>query len=324
MDRLNAMRAFVRIVDTGGFTRAAETLNLNVGRVSRMVQILEEQTNVRLLNRTTRRVSLTSEGRTYYEACVRVLEQVDNMNKEAMSASENPEGRVKVGMPAILARGVVIPALPSFLAEYPELDIELAISDEEFSLVQEAMDCTIRIGPIRESRVVAKEVGRLSHVLCAAPSYLRRMGVPRTVGELDGHAAVALNHGDRSGQTPLEPASGIAAVSTRRQISVDDTEAMISCAVAGLGIVSAYRLALWPYIEKGLLAEIPIECGLADTPVSIVFYPSRHLPSKIRVFIDWLRDVLTEAVRVAEAGRHITAQAVSIPRPVQFNWSVPA
>ncbi|RQN33745.1 LysR substrate binding domain-containing protein [Paraburkholderia tropica] len=126
MDRFDAMRAFVRVVDTRGFTKAAEALNLNTGTVSRMVQILEEQTNVRLLNRTTRSVSPTPEGQTYYEACVRVLEQVDSMNEEAMSAAQSPEGRIKVGMPAIFARGLVIPALPSLLDAYPGLDIELA------------------------------------------------------------------------------------------------------------------------------------------------------------------------------------------------------
>lgn len=324
MDRLDAMRAFVRVVDTRGFTRAAEALNLNTASVSRMVQVLEEQINVRLLNRTTRSVSPTPEGLTYYEACVRVLAQVDNMNEEAMSAGQSPEGRIKVGMPSILARGVVIPALPLLLDKYPGLDIELAISDEQFSLAQEAMDCTVRIGPIRESRVVAKEVGRLSHALCAAPSYLRRNGMPRTVGELEDHASVALNHGERGGQKPWETTGAIAAVSTRRQVTVNDAEAMISCAVSGLGIISAYRLALSPYIEKGLLAEIPIESGVADAPVSIVFYPSRHLPSKIRVFIDWLCEVLAEGVRIAEAGRDVTALAAMAPGTVQFSRSVPA
>lgn len=324
MDRFDAMRAFVRVVDTRGFTKAAEALNLNTGTVSRMVQILEEQTNVRLLNRTTRSVSPTPEGQTYYEACVRVLEQVDSMNEEAMSAAQSPEGRIKVGMPAIFARGLVIPALPSLLDAYPGLDIELAISDEQFSLAQEAMDCTVRIGPIRESRVVAKEVARMSHALCAAPSYLRRKGLPRTVAELDDHHAVALNHGDRNTQKPWEPAGVITAVSTKSRIIVDDAEAMISCAVSGLGIVSAYRLALWPYIEKGLLAEIPIDCGLVDAPVSIVFYPSRHLPSKIRLFIDWLGEVLAEGVRIAEAGCDMAAPAVMAPGTRQFSRSVSA
>jgi LysR family transcriptional regulator for bpeEF and oprC len=227
-------------------------------------------------------------------------------------------------MPAIFARGLVIPALPSLLDAYPGLDIELAISDEQFSLAQEAMDCTVRIGPIRESRVVAKEVGRLSHALCAAPSYLRRKGMPRTVAELDGHHAVALNHGDWSLQKPWGPAGAATAVSRRSRIMVNDEEAMISCAVLGLGIVSAYRLALWPYIEKGLLVEIPIDCGPVDAPVSIVFYPSRHLPSKIRLFMNWLGDVLAEGVRIAEAGRDMTAPAVLAPWAVQPSRSVPA
>jgi LysR family transcriptional regulator, regulator for bpeEF and oprC len=305
MDRLVAMKVFVRVVDCLSFTRAADHMHLATGTVSRLVRSLEEQANVRLLNRSTRSVSPTEEGRAYYDACVRVLEQIDNMNAEAANAGRMPEGRIKVGLSSTIARSVLIPALPSLLEAFPKLDVEMAISDGPFDFAQEAVDCAIRIGTVRENSVVAKEVGRVTRVMCASPAYLARYGEPRTPAELKSHMTVAAVWDDGTGLKPWEvDVDGHAApVAMKGRVRVNDADALISCALSGLGIISGYRFALRPYLDDGTLTEIMRGRSSPAKPVSILYYPSRHMPNKLRTFVEWFKAVLAQAIEASEPNR---------------------
>jgi LysR family transcriptional regulator for bpeEF and oprC len=305
MDRLDAMRVFVRVVDSLSFTRAAESLNRGTGTVSRLVQCLEEQASVRLLNRTTRTVSPTDEGRAYYETCVRVLEEIDRLDRETASASDVPSGRVSVGLSAAIAKSVLIPALPALFECYPKLDVKLVVSDDSISLAQDAVDCAIRIGTVRENSVVAREVGRASRVICAAPAYLARFGEPATIAQLQHHIAVAsaCNDEARAGYCEIDMDAHLAPVAIRSRVIVDDADSLISCALTGLGIISGYRFMLSPYLGSGALREIVVDSSTkpASKPVSIVYFPSRHMPSRLRIFIAWLKTVLEGAVSESEA-----------------------
>ncbi|MBF3419085.1 LysR family transcriptional regulator [Burkholderia pseudomallei] len=298
MDRLVAMKTFVRVVDCLSFTTAAKHLHLAPATVSRLVQYLEKQANVRLLNRSTRTVSPTEEGRAYYDACVRVLEQIDNMNAEAASAGRAPEGRIKVGLSSAIAKSVLIPALPSLLDAFPKLDVEMAISDDPCDFAKDAIDCRILIGTVRENSVIAKEVGRIARIMCASPAYLTRYGEPRTLAELKDHMTVAAAWDDGTGLKPREIHVGgkVEPVVMKSRIMVDDADAVISCALAGLGIISGYRFALRSHLDDGSLMEI-MRGSVAETkPVSIVYYPSRHMPNKLRTFVDWFKAVFEETI----------------------------
>ncbi|MCA8217544.1 LysR family transcriptional regulator [Burkholderia cepacia] len=298
MDRLVAMKAFVRVVDCLSFTAAARHLHLAPATVSRLVQYLEKQANVRLLNRSTRTVSPTEEGRAYYDACVRVLEQIENMNAEAASAGRAPEGRIKVGLSSAIARSVLIPALPSLLDAFPKLDVEMAISDNPFDFAKDAVDCTIHIGTVRENSVIAKGVGWIDRIMVASPAYLARYGEPHTLAELKGHVTVAAAWDDGTGLKPWEIHVGgkAAPVAMRSRVMANDADAVISCALAGLGIISGYRFALRSYLDDGSLTEIMRGSVAEAKPVSIVYYPSRHMPNKLRTFIDWFKAVFEEAI----------------------------
>jgi LysR family transcriptional regulator for bpeEF and oprC len=299
MDRVEAMRVFVKVVDFRSFTKAADSLHLAKGTVTRFVQVLEELANVRLLNRTTRNVSPTEEGFAYYDACVRVLEQIDSMDEEAANARRAPEGRIKVALSASLAKHILIPALPSFLAAYPKLDVELVVSDEDINLVQEAVDCTIRVGAIKETSVVAREVGKVTKIMCAAPSYLSQYGEPEGVADLRPHPILGVASNDASGIRTWSPSTvrDQAMMPVKNRVTVRDADSSVSCGILGLGIVSGYTFALRSYLECGTLREIMSGNRPNPEPVSIVYYPSRQMPNKLRVFVDWSREVLSQALR---------------------------
>ncbi|ODP32227.1 LysR family transcriptional regulator [Pandoraea sp. ISTKB] len=273
MDRFDAMRVFVRVVDVSSFTRAADSLDMAIPTVSRLVRCLETQTRVRLLNRTTRNVSPTDEGRAYYDACVRVLQQIDTMDQQAASAGQAPEGRVKVALPAALAKHVLIPALPSLLDKYPKLDVDIVVSTNPALLAQNAVDCAVRIGDIAQTCVVARDVGRVTRILCASPRYLSRVG--------------------RSGMASTTQ-------TTSNRVQVDDDEAHMACALSGLGMTSGYGFMLRPYLESGALQQVASGHREPSDPVRVVYYPNRHMSGKLRTFIDWLRVVLEDAIRASE------------------------
>jgi LysR family transcriptional regulator for bpeEF and oprC len=303
MDRVDAMRVFVKVVDTLSFTKTGRSLNLGTPTVSRLVHDLEELANVRLLNRSTRNVSPTAEGLAYYDACLRVLAQLDNMNEEAANAGRIPEGRIKVALSAPLAKYVLIPALRSFLDAYPKLDVEI-ISDDEINLVQEAVDCTIRVGAVKETSVVAREVGRVTKIMCAAPAYLARHGEPKSVAELRAHAIVGSVWNDGFGTKPwqVDVDREHVSVNMRSRVTVHDADSSISCGIEGLGIVSGYAFVLRPYIERGALREITIANRPEAKPVSMIYHPNLQMPNKLRVFIDWFREVLVEALMDSQPG----------------------
>ncbi|NYE59429.1 LysR family transcriptional regulator for bpeEF and oprC [Duganella sp. 1224] len=288
MDRLATMRVFVRVADAASFVRAAEALDLPAASVSRMVQALEAHLKVRLLNRSTRNVTLTDEGRAYYERCARVLNEIDDM-EAAAGAGHGPGGRLKVSLPASMAKGVLIPALPAFLARYPHIDVELAMSDRRVNLIEAGVDCAIRVGAAPDPGLVAKQIGMVARITCASPAYLRRHGEPRTVADLARHVGIGYvwDHGGRSRPWEFTVNEQVRQVPMAHAVYVDDADAYLACGVAGLGIVSASEYTLRPAVRGGLLRQILHDHAAPPRPVSIVFRPNRHMPPRLRVFIDW-------------------------------------
>jgi LysR family transcriptional regulator for bpeEF and oprC len=189
MDKFKAMQVFTRVVDSNSFAAAADALHMTRSSVSTIVQDLEAYLKVRLLNRTTRRISLTPDGAAYYERCVRILAEVQD-SEHSFATPIAPRGKLKVDLPSSLGRKVFVPALHDFQSRYPDIDLMLGIGDKAVDLVQDGVDCAIRMGPLRDSSLVAKRIGTTEFVTVASPDYLARHGTPTSLGELDTHIAV--------------------------------------------------------------------------------------------------------------------------------------
>jgi LysR family transcriptional regulator, regulator for bpeEF and oprC len=292
MDRLFSMRIFTRVVEMSSFTRAAESMQLPVASASRLVQALESHLNVKLLNRTTSNVSVTEEGMTYYERCVGVLNEIDEMEALAAGAKRTPIGRIKVSLPASLAKHVMIPALPRFFADYPDIEIELSMSDRRIDLVEEGVDCAIRLGPVEEIAMVAKHIGEVSRITCASPAYLDRCGVPSLPTELTKHVAVnyVWNNGARIRQWEFMVDGVMETFPLKGMIAVNDADAYLACGLAGLGIISGSDYTVGPFVKSGALREILADYRAPPGPVSMIYHQSRHMPNKLRVFIDWFSE----------------------------------
>jgi LysR family transcriptional regulator for bpeEF and oprC len=293
MDRLQAMQVFTRVVDTNSFTKAAETLDLPRASVTTIIQNLEAYLGVRLMHRTTRRLSLTPDGAAYYERCVRILADVDETESTLQNGSKKPRGKLRVDMPGALGRTVVIPALCEFHERYPDIDLQLGFSDRPVDLLQEGVDCVIRVGALQDSSLVARRIGLFEGVTCAAPDYLARAGEPRTIDELSQFQAVNY-FSSRTGRTInfdfLVDGKEVE-VKMQGSVSVNDADAYVTCAVEGFGLIQAALFMVLPHLRSGALKEVLPEWKPLPMPISAVYPHSRHLSPKVRVFVDWIAEV---------------------------------
>ncbi|WP_186205654.1 LysR family transcriptional regulator [Burkholderia gladioli] len=305
-DRVEEMRIFVKIVELLSFTRAAEAMQLTTPTVSRVMRRLEERTRLRLLSRSTRSVGPTPEGYAYYEGCVALLDQLDRLDRSTELAAGVPEGRVRVALPAPFAQHLLIPALPLLFEAYPALDVEIVAADGELNLVEAGVDCALRVGAIRETSLVARPVGHAAEIFCAAPAYLRRHAEPRELTQLRAHPIVG--NGVHAPGEWDEGEKIVVRGALRQRASTADANAYLACAVAGLGIAFGYRLAFQPCLDAGTLREILPAHRPPPKPVHIVYYPSQRMPNRVRVFVDWFREVLIEALD--EAARDAAAPHV--------------
>ena len=190
MDRLQAMQVFTRVVDTNSFTRAAETLDMPRASVTTIIQNLEAFLGVRLMHRTTRRLSLTPDGAAYYKRCVRILADVEETEANFENGNKKPHGKLRIDMPGAIGRLIVIPSLCEFHTRYPDIDLQLGLTDRLVDLLQEGVDCVIRVGALQDSSLVARRIGLFEAVSCAAPDYLVTHGTPLTFEDLEQHKAV--------------------------------------------------------------------------------------------------------------------------------------
>lgn len=298
MDRFDAMQAFVRVVETGSFTKAAATLHMSKTTVTQLVQQLEARLRVRLLNRTTRKVNVTADGAAYYERVVRLLGDIDDAETSLSSASMAPRGRLRVDVPSPLARMLLIPALPGFFARYPEIQLTLGASDRIVDIIGENVDCVVRGGEITDQSLVARHVGDLELGIYAAPGYLHRFGTPlhpreleesrhTTVGFLWFRTGKALPYAMQRGEERME-AQG------RSQLTVDDGNAYLAAGLAGLGVIWLPQYMAKPHLANGELLPLFEDWRMAPMPMYLAFPPNRHVSAKVRVFIDWIIELIAE------------------------------
>ncbi|TKC88816.1 LysR family transcriptional regulator [Trinickia terrae] len=297
MDRLQAMEVFTRVVETNSFSKAAEMLELPRGSVSNLVQALEQHVGVRLLNRTTRQVSVTEDGALYYERCVRILAEIADADSSLSNERKNPSGTIRVDTSGTLARSLLLPALEEFYRLYPLIDVRLGLADRNIDLIQDGVDCVIRMGALEESSFVGRRIGSARIVTCASPAYLEAHGEPATPDELATHRAV--NYvSQRTGRVfPFEYEIGgeLVKISMEGPLSVNDGSTYITAGVLGYGVIQPSRYMVSDLIAQGQLKEILTSYHCPPTPISIVYPHREHLSSRVRAFTDWVIEM---------AGRH--------------------
>jgi DNA-binding transcriptional LysR family regulator len=291
-DQLAAMRAFARVVEAGNFTRAASSLGMPKPTVTKLIQTLEAHLRTKLLNRTTRRVIVTSDGAAYYERAIRLLADLDELDGSMSLSQANPKGRLRIDVSAGLAVLVIIPALPDFHARYPDIQIDLGCSDRPVDLVGENVDCVIRAGQIANQSLVARRVGEMNFITCAAPSYLDRHGEPRHPKEIETtHYGVGYFGTGRLHPFDFALNGETHEVTPRYVIAVNEGVAYIAAGLAGLGILQAPQFMVADHLKSGALRPVLADWTSEPVPLHVVYPPNRHLSNKVRVFVDWIADL---------------------------------
>jgi LysR family transcriptional regulator for bpeEF and oprC len=293
MDRLQAMEVFTRVVDTHSFSKAAELLDLPRGTVSNLVQALEQHVGVRLLNRTTRQVSVTEDGALYYARCVRILAEIADADSSLSSKRGNPSGTIRVDTSGTVARSLLLPALDEFYKLYPLIEVRLGLADRNIDLIQDGVDCVIRMGALEESSMIGRRIGNARIVTCASPAYLDQYGVPAAPDDLSAH--VAVNYvSSRTGKTfpfEFEVDGELVKIPMRSVLSVNDGSTYITAGVLGYGIIQPSRYMVSDLLAQGQLQEILTSYRSPPTPMSIVYPHREHLSSRVRAFTDWISEL---------------------------------
>lgn len=295
MDKIQAMRVFARVVEAGTFTKAAESLALPKGTVTKLVQHLESRLKVRLLNRTTRRVTVTPDGAAYYERTVRLLNDLDDIEASMTNAQANPSGRLRVDVGTSVARLIIIPALADFYRRYPDIQLDLGVSDRPVDLISDNVDCVLRGGELLEQSLVARRVGNMGLVTVAAPQYLKERGMPRTPEDLeDGHTTVNYFSSRTGRPYPhiFEKDGRVLEISGRYRVALNDSNALLAAVVAGLGISQVASFAAAPHLANGELVPVLPEWTRPAIPLHVVYPPNRHLSAKVRAFVEWVAELL--------------------------------
>lgn len=290
MDRIDLFRIYARVVECESFTQAAKALGLPRSSVSAAVATLEQRIGTRLLHRTTRRVSATQDGTAFYEHCARLVADVEETEALFRHSAASPAGRLRVDVPGRIGRLIIAPALPDFLARYPEIDIDLSVTDRASNLIEDGIDCVLRVGPLSDSGLIARSVGELPLINVATPSYLATHGTPEHPGELDGHKAV--NYASPStGRIELWEWLEDGALHSHAlpgRVTVNSAEAYIACCLAGLGLIQIPAYDVAEHLAAGELVEVMPRHRAAPMPMTLLYPHRRHLSRRLQVFADWL------------------------------------
>ena len=315
MDKFSAMQAFVRVVEAGTFTKAADSMTLPKATVTRLIQDLEKDLDTKLLNRTTRKVTVTVDGAAYYEQASRLLDEVQELESSMSRAKASPRGKLKVDIPSSLGLAVIIPALPDFHARYPDIQLELGVSDRQVDIMAENVDCVIRAGEITDQSLVARRIGEFYLMVCASPAYLKRHGVPQHPRELDQKHHSIRYVSPRSGKLctiNMHKDGEVVEVGGRHHLSVNDSNAGVTAALAGLGVLHTLPFMVQHHISSGALEPLFAGWCTETIPIHIVYPPNRHLSNKVRVFVDWIAELF--------ARHDLIQRKTSLPAEMCSGW----
>ena len=302
MDRFDAMRAFARVVEAGSFTKAAQTLHMSKTTVTQLIQQLESRLRVRLLHRTTRKLGVTPDGAVYYERVIRLLADMEDAENSLSSAAMTPRGRLRVDVPSPLARLILVPALPAFHARYPDIQIEMGVSDRVVDLIGDNVDCVLRGGQITDQSLIARHVGDLQIGVYVAPSYVERLGAPAHPRELQNtdHCIVGFLSSRTSKIDPLVLCSENERIeiTSNYVLAVDDGNAYLEAGLVGLGVIALPNYMAAAHQAVGALIPLFTQWRISPMPLYLAFPPNRHVNAKLRVFIDWIVEVMLQHVPI--------------------------
>ncbi len=291
------MKVFVRVAELASFSAAAEQLGLPRATVSAAVRQLEAELGVRLLHRTTRRVQVTQDGQIVLERALDLLADLEDLRGLFRAEPAQLRGRLRVDMPQAVARDMVLPALPAFMARHPGLEIELSSVDRRVDLVAEGFDCVLRVGTLTESSLVARPLGAYRMVNCASPAYLAAHGAPLSLDDLAAHRLV--HYVPRLGARPTgfeyEDADGTArTVAMPGALTVNTTIAYEGAALAGVGLIQVPEVGVRAHLDAGRLVEVLPAWRAPAMPISLVYAHRRQLPQRAQAFMQWLSHLMQE------------------------------
>lgn len=287
-----SIRIFIEIVESGSLTQAAENLQIHRPAVTKALQQLEQHSGIRLMQRTTRRINLTPEGEEFYRRSKPLLAQTDDL-LESFAADRVLRGQLRVDMPIAFAALLVVPNLPDFYREHPDIEIILSCSDRRRDMLRDGLDCVLRVGELDDGDYIARKMGSTKMTTCASPAYLAEQGKPETLEELRQHQAVNWINSSSRQIMPwtFETPGGIAEISLAGKLVLDNSEAYIAAGLAGLGILQGMNVFLQPYLNSGRLVEVLTDYPVPPRQLSLL-YPHRHLSRKVKVFAEWLERLL--------------------------------
>jgi len=294
MDRIDQLRVFIRVAQSGGFTVAADQLGLPRPTASLAIQQLETRLGTRLFNRTTRRVSLTQDGEALLERAITLVADSEDLEQQFRPQAKALTGRLRVDLPSRIARRQVAPALPDFFACHPGIEVDLGSSDRAIDLVHEGIDCALRVGEMPASSLVARPLGTLRLINCASPAYLARHGVPQTPADLPRHLAVNYASPTSGRVAPWEwmDKGQIQNLAMKAQVSANNAETYIACCLAGTGLIQIPAFDVGEHLEAGELVEVLQDWPAPSMPVQIVYPHRRHLSRRVQAFSGWLAEIL--------------------------------
>lgn len=313
MDKLQAMSVFVQVVDTGGITRAAEIMQLPKATVSTLISNLEAALSVKLLNRTTRQISVTADGAAYYEHCLRILADLKDVEESLSKTVSSPSGRLRVDVPAGLGRHVIIPALPQFFERYPDISLELGCSDRPVDLIEEGVDCVVRGGELADSTLVARRVGTLHFMTYAAPAYIARHGRPVHPNDLLQHRCINY-FSPKTGKIcewDFARENEKVRIKVTGQVALNDSNAYLAATLSGIGIAQLPSCIVRSYVQSGRLEPLLEEWCVDPLPLHVMYPQNRHLSAKVRAFVEWVAELLAER----SASQSEAANCDNSPRP---------
>jgi LysR family transcriptional regulator for bpeEF and oprC len=292
------MEVFARVAELGSFTRAAERMNLAPASVSATVQNLEAVLGVRLLTRTTRKVSLTDDGRAYFERTQHLLAEIEELEAALTQTRTRPQGKLRVEIPTGLGHLYVVPALPAFSEKYPDVQVIMTLNDRFVDFSEEEVDVILRVGKLADSGMVAKQIYQAKFVVCASPAYLRQKGAPKQPSDLVHHNCLGYFSASlgRSARWTFNRDGEIYTHAPAGTLHVNNGEAVADFAIAGAGIVCMLETSLVHAIRDGKLVQVLPEWETQSTPVSVLYWPSRHLSAKVRVFVDFVTELFAQKV----------------------------
>ncbi len=286
MNKFMAINVLVRVVESGGFTAAARKMGMSVSAVTKAIARLEDDLGTQLFNRTTRQVSTTDYGQDFYERCVQVLDDLEDAETLVKSRNVADEGRIRAVVPFSFGRVTLVPALPGFYEQYPNISVELSFSDGPADLVAEGYDVAVRTGQILDSRLTTRLLTRGSQITAASPQYLKKRGTPKTPDDLKDHNCIIGRFGpewdfaNKKGEKTTVRVSG--------NTIINSGDAYREAAVAGVGIIQGTYWLVRKDLESGALVEILNDYALEGAPISVLYLAKRHLPRKVRVFLDFI------------------------------------